>query len=475
MQDVPADKEITMDFVSIRIITDDVARLAGFYERATGVQAAWPNENFAELTTSSATLAVASTRTVPLFAPGAARPADNNTVIIEFLVDDVDGVHQNLAGFVEDFVNEPTTMPWGNRSLLFRDPDGNLVNFFTPVTPAAIDKFARWRSRGRRNLAIVDEVQAIAAEAGATPAQIALAWLLAQGDDIAPIPGIRRVARVEQNTAADGIELNDDQLERLNNLTPAVCERHDEANMASIDRWPRLVRWRWPSARSTYGHLARGPPPGQLTPRRAGGRSRATPIAVITLSDVQGRGERAPSRRSGRFLFKVGQARDHADKGDLRGCCLVAWAGKQDPDFCTSSACCASACRLLCASPGPDLRAVSRHHGFQAASCILHLKSAVDWVRTDLRQALFSQFKGTFAWAARLSRYPGERPGLAGRPGLVQDQHNRQHEQRQAMAGMCGVRHAGTWPISSADSAFGRSLAVLAHAGDAVCSAVWSM
>ena len=52
-------------------------------------------------------------------------------------------MHQNLAGFVEDFVNEPTTMPWGNRSLLFRDPDGNLVNFFTPVTQTAIDKFAR--------------------------------------------------------------------------------------------------------------------------------------------------------------------------------------------------------------------------------------------------------------------------------------------------------------------------------------------
>jgi predicted enzyme related to lactoylglutathione lyase len=143
VQDVPADKEITMEFVSIRIITDDVARLAGFYELATGVQATWSNENFAELTTGSATLAIASARTVPLFAPGAARPADNNTVIIEFLVDDVDGVHKNLAGFVEDFVNEPTTMPWGNRSLLFRDPDGNLVNFFTPVTQAAIDKFAR--------------------------------------------------------------------------------------------------------------------------------------------------------------------------------------------------------------------------------------------------------------------------------------------------------------------------------------------
>ena len=95
------------------------------------------------LGTAHATLAIGSARTVPLFAPGAARPTDNRTVIIEFLVDDVDGVHQNLAGFVEDFVQEPATMPWGNRSLLFRDPDGNLVNFFTPVTPAAIEKFGR--------------------------------------------------------------------------------------------------------------------------------------------------------------------------------------------------------------------------------------------------------------------------------------------------------------------------------------------
>jgi len=88
----------------------------------------------------------------------------------------------------------------------------------------------------QRNLRIVEEVEAVAAEVGATPAQIALAWLLTQGDDIAPIPGTKRVARVEENTAADGIELSDDQLERLNNLTPASGERHDEANMASIDR-----------------------------------------------------------------------------------------------------------------------------------------------------------------------------------------------------------------------------------------------
>jgi aryl-alcohol dehydrogenase-like predicted oxidoreductase len=88
----------------------------------------------------------------------------------------------------------------------------------------------------KRNLRIVDEVQAVAAEAGATSAQIALAWLLAQGDDIAPIPGTKRVARVEENTAANRIELSAGQVERLNNLTPAAGERHDEGNMTVIDR-----------------------------------------------------------------------------------------------------------------------------------------------------------------------------------------------------------------------------------------------
>ncbi|MEU1389155.1 MULTISPECIES: VOC family protein [unclassified Nonomuraea] len=132
-----------MNFVSIRIITGDVARLAGFYEKATGTPATWSTEDFAEIRTGTATLAIAGTRTVPLFAPGSARPADNHSVIVEFLVDDVDRVHENLTGLVTDFVNEPTTMPWGNRSLLFRDPDGNLVNFFTPVTPAAAARSAR--------------------------------------------------------------------------------------------------------------------------------------------------------------------------------------------------------------------------------------------------------------------------------------------------------------------------------------------
>ena len=87
-----------------------------------------------------------------------------------------------------------------------------------------------------RNLAIVDEVRAIGAENGATPAQTALAWILTRGDDIAPIPGTRRVTRVEENIAADAIELTPQQIERLNDLTPAAGARHDDANLASIDR-----------------------------------------------------------------------------------------------------------------------------------------------------------------------------------------------------------------------------------------------
>jgi aryl-alcohol dehydrogenase-like predicted oxidoreductase len=148
-------------------------------------------------------------------------------------------------------------------SLWTRDPEAELLPLlrelrigFVPYSPLghgfltgqirSVADFADddWRKTNprftgenfQRNLRIVDEVEAVATEAGATPAQIALAWLLAQGDDIAPIPGTKRVARVEENTAADRIELSAEQVERLNNLTPAAGERHDEANMSTIDR-----------------------------------------------------------------------------------------------------------------------------------------------------------------------------------------------------------------------------------------------
>jgi len=88
----------------------------------------------------------------------------------------------------------------------------------------------------QKNLRIVDEVKAVADEVGVTSAQVALAWLLAQGSDIAPIPGTKRVARVEENSAADGIELSIEQIAQLSRLTPAAGERHDEGNMAVVDR-----------------------------------------------------------------------------------------------------------------------------------------------------------------------------------------------------------------------------------------------
>ncbi|MCV7419575.1 aldo/keto reductase [Mycobacterium yunnanensis] len=87
-----------------------------------------------------------------------------------------------------------------------------------------------------RNLRAVAEVTAIAADVGATPAQVALAWLLAQGDHIAPIPGTKRVSRLEENVAADGIELTDEQLRKLTEVSPAAGEHHNEQQMKWIDR-----------------------------------------------------------------------------------------------------------------------------------------------------------------------------------------------------------------------------------------------
>ncbi len=130
-----------MDLVSIRMITDDLDRVVEFYERITGVAAVRYTPVFAELIMPSCTLAIGHTQTTQLFGADSARPADNHTVIIEFRVDDVDSEYERLKPLVTDWVQKPATMPWGNRSMLFRDPDGNLVNFFTPVTEDAIRKF----------------------------------------------------------------------------------------------------------------------------------------------------------------------------------------------------------------------------------------------------------------------------------------------------------------------------------------------
>jgi aryl-alcohol dehydrogenase-like predicted oxidoreductase len=85
-----------------------------------------------------------------------------------------------------------------------------------------------------QNLRIVDTVEAVAKEVGATPAQVALAWLLAQGDDIVPIPGTKRVARLEENAAAVAIVLTADQVARLSAIQAPVGDRY--ADMSRIGR-----------------------------------------------------------------------------------------------------------------------------------------------------------------------------------------------------------------------------------------------
>lgn len=130
-----------MRFVSTRIITADVNRLVTFYEMVTETAAVWANELFAEIPTSVGTLAIGSDKTVPMFGQGSAEPAANRSAILEFIVDDVDAEYARLRAQLSEVVTEPTTMPWGNRALLFRDPDGNLVNLFAPVTEQARAKF----------------------------------------------------------------------------------------------------------------------------------------------------------------------------------------------------------------------------------------------------------------------------------------------------------------------------------------------
>ncbi len=130
-----------MKFISTRLITADVNRLVAFYEMVTETAPVWGNELFAEIPTALGTLAIGSDKTVPLFGAGSAEAGANRSAILEFIVEDVDAEHERLRGSVGEIVTEPTTMPWGNRALLFRDPDGNLVNLFTPVTDEARAKF----------------------------------------------------------------------------------------------------------------------------------------------------------------------------------------------------------------------------------------------------------------------------------------------------------------------------------------------
>jgi uncharacterized glyoxalase superfamily protein PhnB len=123
-----------MQFASVRLVTRDVDRLAAFYRLITSVEPERPAPQFANFSFGSVALAISAETVIQQFNAGAAIAAANRSAIIEFQVDDVDAFHARLPGDI-DVAMPPATMPWGNRSLLVRDPDGNVVNIF--ARPAA--------------------------------------------------------------------------------------------------------------------------------------------------------------------------------------------------------------------------------------------------------------------------------------------------------------------------------------------------
>ena len=129
-----------MKFASTRLVAADIKAMVGFYELVTGQRAEWLAPVFAEIVTQSATLAIGSVETVPLFREGSAEAAANRSAILEFMVDDIGAEFARLKDKVE-VVHEPKMMPWGNRATQFRDPEGTLVGMYTPVTDAAKQRF----------------------------------------------------------------------------------------------------------------------------------------------------------------------------------------------------------------------------------------------------------------------------------------------------------------------------------------------
>jgi uncharacterized glyoxalase superfamily protein PhnB len=130
-----------MKFASTRLVAADVRAVVSFYEMVTGKAADWLAPVFAEIVLPGATLAVGSADMTVALEEGSAEPGANRSAILEFIVDDVDAEFTRLKAKVE-LVHAPKTMPWGNRTMQFRDPEGTLVALYTPVTEAAKQRFA---------------------------------------------------------------------------------------------------------------------------------------------------------------------------------------------------------------------------------------------------------------------------------------------------------------------------------------------
>jgi len=118
------------------LITRNIRPLAAFYTNILGIAPNWSGEDYVEFRSSVGTLAIFSYSAQQQYIPNVTEPARSRGVILEFRVPDVDHEYARLQPLVKTWVKPPTTQPWGTRSIYFRDPDGNLLNFFTePAKP----------------------------------------------------------------------------------------------------------------------------------------------------------------------------------------------------------------------------------------------------------------------------------------------------------------------------------------------------
>ena len=115
------------------MITNDVKRLVEFYEPVLALKAKKTGEEYAEFPTGVRVLAIFSKDAQEKYIPGSAEAAKNRSVVLQFRVSDVDQEYRRLQSLVKSWVKAPTTQPWGTRSIYFRDPDGNLVDFYAPI------------------------------------------------------------------------------------------------------------------------------------------------------------------------------------------------------------------------------------------------------------------------------------------------------------------------------------------------------
>lgn len=128
-----------MELAQSRIVTDDVERLAAFYARLIGVPVTL-NEYYVEVHAGPVSVGFSKRRFTEYHRNSPAAATDQAgdggldrrpEVILDFLVDDVDAEYERIKALGVEWVLPPTTQPWGNRNMIFRDPEGNLINIFS--------------------------------------------------------------------------------------------------------------------------------------------------------------------------------------------------------------------------------------------------------------------------------------------------------------------------------------------------------